>query len=158
MKTRRDFIKSTAVAGAAFSILPSSIVFSKSAESKVRLGFIGVGARGQNHLELALDRDDVEVVAICDIQQRMIDMSLGLVANSGKAKPQIILDGPQGYKKLLEYKDIDAVIIATPWEWHTRMCIDAMNAQKYVGCEVMTGATIEDVQSWSKPASAPACP
>jgi len=109
MKTRRDFIKSTAVAGAAFSILPSSIVFSKSPESKVRLGFIGVGARGQNHLELALDRDDVEVVAICDIQQRMIDMSLGLVANSGKTKPQIILDGPQGYKKLLENKDIDAV-------------------------------------------------
>src|SRR5260221_273861 len=141
MKTRRDFIKSTAVAGAAFSILPSSIVFSKSAESKVRLGFIGVGARGQNHLELALDRDDVEVVAICDIQQRMIDMSLGLVANSGKAKPQIILDGPQGYKKLLENKDIDAVIIATPWEWHTRMCIDAMNAKKYVGCEVITGTT-----------------
>jgi len=72
----------------------------------VRLGFIGVGARGQNHLELALDRDDVEVIAICDIQQRMIDMSLGLIANAGKTKPQIILDGPQGYKKLLETKTL----------------------------------------------------
>jgi predicted dehydrogenase len=144
MKSRRDFIKTTALAGAAFSILPTQVAFPKDAESKVRLGFIGVGLRGQNHLELALKRDDVEVVAICDIQQRMIDMSLGIVAQEGKSKPKVILDGPQGYKKLLENKDIDAVIIATPWEWHKTMCIDAMNAKKYVGCEVITGMTVDE--------------
>src|SRR6478609_5639030 len=143
MKSRREFIKTTAAAGAAITILPSH-VFSKSAENKVRLGIIGVGLRGQNHLELALKRDDVEVIAICDIQQRMIDMSLGIVAQAGKAKPQVILDGPYGYKKMLENKDIDAVIIATPWQWHTVMCIDSMNAKKYVGCEVITGMTVEE--------------
>ena len=144
MKSRRDFIKTTAVAGAAITILSPHVVFSKSAENKIRLGFIGVGLRGQSHLELALKRDDVEVVTICDIQQRMIDMSLGLVAQEGKPKPQVILDGPNGYKKLLENKDIDAVIIATPWEWHKTMCIDAMNAKKYVGCEVITGMTVDE--------------
>ncbi len=144
MKSRRDFIKTSALAGAAFSILPSDTVFSKEPESKIRLGFIGVGLRGQSHLELALKRKDVDVVAICDIQQRMIDMSLGLVAQEGKPKPQVILDGPQGYKKMLENKDIDAVIIATPWEWHKTMCIDAMNAKKYVGCEVITGMTVDE--------------
>ncbi len=144
MKTRREFIKTTAIAGAAFSILPSQAVFSKENENKIRLGFIGVGLRGQNHLELALKRSDVDVVAICDIQQRMIDMSLGLVAQAGKNKPQVLLDGPQGYKKLLENKDIDAVVIATPWEWHKVMCIDAMNAKKYVGCEVITGMTVDE--------------
>ncbi len=144
--TRRDFIKTTAVATLGASILPS-LGFSKEGDPKIRLGFIGVGLRGQNHLELALSRNDVEVVAICDIQQRMIDMSIGLVAQAGKPKPQIILDGPQGYKKLLEKKDIDAVIIATPWEWHTVMCLDAMNAKKYVGCEVITGMTIDEC--WS---------
>ena len=141
--TRRNFIKTSAVAGLGLSILPSS-VFSKEKATKVRLGFIGVGMRGQNHLELALMRNDVEVIAICDIQQRMIDMSLALISKSGKAKPQVIMDGPNGYKKLLENKDIDAVIIATPWEWHTVMCIDAMNAKKYVGCEVITGMTVEE--------------
>jgi len=141
--TRRNFIKTSAVAGLGLSILPSS-VFSKEKATKVRLGFIGVGMRGQNHLELALMRNDVEVIAICDIQQRMIDMSLALISKSGKAKPQVIMDGPDGYKKLLENKDIDAVIIATPWEWHTVMCIDAMNAKKYVGCEVITGMTVEE--------------
>ncbi|MBL7850142.1 MAG: Gfo/Idh/MocA family oxidoreductase [Cyclobacteriaceae bacterium] len=141
MKTRREFIKTTAAA-AAFSILPSS-VFSSQA-SKLRLGFIGVGFRGQGHLGLALRRDDVEVVALCDVQQRMMDMALARVTKAGKSKPQVILDGPYGYRKMLENKDIDAVIISTPWEWHTVMCLDAMNAKKYVGCEVITGMTIEE--------------
>jgi len=143
MKSRREFIKTTAVAGTAITILPSH-VFSKSVENKIRLGIIGVGLRGQNHLELALKRDDVDVIAICDIQQRMIDMSLGVIAQEGKSKPQVVLDGPNGYKKMLENKDIDAVIIATPWEWHKTMCIDAMNAMKYVGCEVITGMTVDE--------------
>lgn len=144
MTTRRNFIKTSAAAGLGFSILPSTVLLAKDKAAKVKLGFIGVGLRGQNHLDLALKRADVDVVAICDVQQRMIDMSLALVTKSGKPKPQVIMDGPHGYKKLLENKDIDAVIISTPWEWHTVMCLDAMNAKKYVGCEVITGMTIEE--------------
>ncbi|MBA4054035.1 MAG: glycosyl hydrolase [Marivirga sp.] len=142
--SRRDFIKSTAIAGAGLSILPSGVLFAKEAEPRVRVGFIGVGMRGQNHLDLALRRNDVEVVAICDVQQRMIDESKDLIKKSGKPQPQVIMEGPYGYKKLLENKNIDAVIIATPWEWHTVMCVDAMNAKKYVGCEVITGMTVEE--------------
>jgi predicted dehydrogenase len=142
--SRRDFIKTSALAGAGFTILQSGVLHAKDKDQKVRLGFIGVGMRGQNHLELALRRNDVDVVAICDVQQRMIDMSKELIKTSGKPTPQIILDGPYGYKKLLENKDIDAVIISTPWEWHTAMCIDAMNAKKYVGCEVITGMTVDE--------------
>ena len=141
---RRDFIKTTAVAGLGLSILPSGIVFSKDKDTKVRLGFIGVGLRGQNHLELALKRADTEVIAICDVQKAMIEDSLKMIAEAGKPKPQVIMDGPYSYKKLLENKDIEAVIIATPWEWHTVMCIDAMNAKKYVGCEVITGMNVEE--------------
>ena len=144
MSTRRDFIKTTAAASAGFSILSSSNLFAKDKDTKVKLGIIGVGFRGQSHLELALNRTDVDVVAICDIQQRMIDLSLSIIEKAKKPKPQIILDGPYGYKKLLDNKEIDAVIIATPWEWHSVMCIDAMNAKKYVGCEVITGMTVEE--------------
>jgi predicted dehydrogenase len=74
----------------------------------------------------------------------MIDMSKEYFKAAGKAMPQIVMDGPYGYRKLLERKDIDAVIIATPWEWHTIMCMDAMEAKKYVGCEVITGMTVEE--------------
>ncbi|HMJ71666.1 MAG TPA: Gfo/Idh/MocA family oxidoreductase [Cyclobacteriaceae bacterium] len=142
--SRRNFIKTAALAGAGFTILPASAIHSKDKEGKVRLGFIGVGLRGQSHLELALKRTDVDVVALCDIQQRMMDMSLKMVADAGKAKPAMIMDGPYGYKKLLQNKDIDAVIISTPWEWHAAMCIDSMKAGKYTGCEVNTGMTVEE--------------
>ena len=141
---RRNFIKTSAAAGLGFSILPSGILYSKDKDTKIRLGFIGVGLRGQNHLELALKRTDTDVVALCDVQQPMIDMSLKMIAEAGKPKPQVIMEGPYGYKKLLENKELDAVIIATPWEWHTAMCIDSMNAKKYVGCEVITGMTVEE--------------
>lgn len=144
MTTRRDFIKAASLTGVGMTILPSGVLFSKQKEEKVRIGLIGVGLRGQNHLDLLLRRADVEVVAICDVQQRMMDMSKDMIKKSGKTMPQIILDGPHGYRKMLENKDIDAVIISTPWEWHTTMCLDAMNAGKYTACEVMTGATIEE--------------
>jgi predicted dehydrogenase len=143
MSSRRSFIKTAAAAGVGFSILPSQIL-AKDKDPKVRLGFIGVGLRGQNHLDLALRRNDVDVVAICDVQQRMIDMSRDMITKSGRPMPLVIMEGPQGYKKLLERKDIDAVIISTPWEWHFVMCKEAMQAQKYVGCEVMTGTTVEE--------------
>jgi predicted dehydrogenase len=144
--SRRSFIKKSAFAGLGLSVLPSirSYTIAEEKETKVRLGFIGVGLRGQNHLQLALKRNDVEVVAICDIQQRMIDMSKELFTAEKKPLSKVIMEGPYGYKKLLEMKDIDAVIISTPWEWHTVMCLDAMNAGKYVGCEVITGTTIEE--------------
>lgn len=144
MTSRRQFIKSSTLAGASLAMLPAGMLLSKDKEPKVRLGFIGVGLRGQGHLGLALRRSDVEVVAICDVQQQMIDMSKALITQSGKPMPQVILEGPYGYRKLLERQDIDAVIIATPWEWHTAMCLDAMNAKKYAGCEVITGTTVEE--------------
>lgn len=143
--SRRNFIRTSALAGAGLSLVsPNNLFGETAADTKVRLGFIGVGLRGQDHLDLALRRSDVEVVAICDVQQRMIDMSKDLIKKSGKPMPQIIMDGNHGYKKLLENKNIDAVVIATPWEWHTVMCLDAMKAKKYVGCEVITGMTIEE--------------
>ncbi len=142
--SRRDFMKTAAFAGAGISILPSHVVFADNKTPKVRLGFIGVGLRGQDHLDLALRRDDTEVVAICDIQQRMIDSALEVVKKSGKPSPRVINEGSFGYRKLLEMKDVDAVIIATPWEWHSVMCLDAMNAKKYTGCEVNVGMTVEE--------------
>jgi predicted dehydrogenase len=144
MNSRRNFIKTTTAAGIGISILPAHIVFAKEKNQKVRLGFIGVGLRGQNHLDLALRRADCEVVAICDIQQVMLDKSLDMIKKTGKPAPQVFKDGPYDYRRMLENKDIDAVIISTPWEWHTIQCLDAMKAKKYVGCEVITGMNVEE--------------
>lgn len=139
---RRDFVKNTAISTAGFAILPSGTLFNNA--SKVRLGIIGVGLRGQSHLALALRRSDVEVVAICDVDQRMLGMASDVIKKSGKAVPKIFTGDAYSWRKLLELKDLDGVIIATPWEWHAPMSIEALEAGKYVGTEVVLGITLED--------------
>jgi predicted dehydrogenase len=140
---RRTFVKNTAITAAGFAILPSSTLLSQE-QKKVRLGFIGTGLRGQDHIELALKRNDVDIAAICDIDERMLSMAKALFQKAGKPLPKIYTGDAHIYKKLLEQQDIDAVIIATPWEWHAPMSIDALEAGKYVGCEVVMGITLED--------------
>jgi predicted homoserine dehydrogenase-like protein len=139
--SRSTFLKMTALAGSAFTVLPSKVVFG-SPNSKIRIGMIGVGLRGQDHLGLCLQRVDTEVFAICDIQQVMIDDALKQFNTAGKPVPTIYQDGKYAYRELLARKDIDAVIISTPWEWHYQMAMDAMDAGKHVGCEVVVGTLL----------------
>jgi predicted dehydrogenase len=138
---RRTFVKNTAIASAGFAILPGRHLF---ADAKVRLGIIGVGLRGQSHLDLALRRKDVDVVAICDIDERMLQMATDIMKKFNKPLPKIFKGDPYAWRKLLELKEVDAVIIATPWEWHAPMCIESLDAGKYVGTEVCLGITLED--------------
>ena len=74
---RRSFVKNTGLASAGFAMLPSSVL-AATKQQKVKLGFIGVGLRGQNHLDNALRRKDVDVVAVCDIDARMLQSTADL--------------------------------------------------------------------------------
>ena len=145
MISRRDFVKQTTIATTAAVVMPSQFLFGNATEGKVRLAFIGTGLRGQDHVELALRRTDVEIVAICDTQQLMIDNTLQLFKKAEKPLPKIFAVDNYAYRKLLELKNIDAVIISTPWEWHFTMAMDAMQAGKHIGCEVIAGATIDEM-------------
>jgi len=142
---RRDFVRQTSIATAGFAILPTSSLFNQLNQTKVRLAFIGVGLRGQSHVDLALRRKDTEIVAVCDIDERMLQMTADLIKKSGKPMPLVIKGDPFAYRKLLEIKGLDGVIIATPWEWHCPMIIDSLQAGiKYVGTEVVLGITLDD--------------
>lgn len=142
---RKTFIRSTGLAAAAF--LPAKELFSAStpADPKVRVGMIGVGLRGQNHLRLLLRRDDVELVSICDISDVMLTRSKDAITKSGKKMPVVYTGNPYEWKKMLTKEKLDAVVIATPWEWHKDMIIGSLEAGiKYVGTEVMIGITLQD--------------
>ncbi len=140
---RRSFVKNTGIAAAAITILPSRKPSNPT--QKVRLGIIGVGLRGQNHLDNALRRTDVEVIAICDVDDRMLGMASDLLKKSGKTMPQVFKGDPYAYRRLLELKNLDAVLIATPWEWHAPMVLDSLRAGiKYVGTEVILGITVDE--------------
>jgi len=142
---RKNFIKNSSIAATSIALMPSTNLFSRSNSNLLKMAVIGVGLRGQDHLELLLIRNDVEVVAICDIDDQMIASSKETITKSGKKMPQIFSSDKYAWKKMLEIKEIDAIIIATPWEWHKEMVIGSLEAGiKYVGCEVVLGITLQD--------------
>lgn len=142
--SRRNFLKAGAVAGAGMMIAPN-LAFGKSKDSKkVRIGFIGVGYRGANHLNNLLNRKDVEVPAICDIDPKRIEVAQKMITKAGFKKAVVYTGDEKAYLDMLERKDLDGVIISTPWLWHTRMAIAAMKAGKYAGVEVSAANTMEE--------------
>ncbi|GGG91806.1 alpha-N-acetylgalactosaminidase [Polaribacter pacificus] len=144
MSSRRDFIKKSAIIGTGIAMAPSLSYGMTNPAKKLKIGMIGVGLRGTNHLNNVLQRDDVEVTAICDIDPARIQVALKQVAKFEKNKPAVFGSNEEDYKNLLALKNVDAVIISTPWLWHTRMAKDAMLAGKYTGLEVSAANTMEE--------------
>ena len=145
-KSRRNFIKKTAILGAGISVLPTSTfgMTTSTQFKKLNLGFIGVGLRGTNHLLNVLNRDDVNVTAICDIDDKRIKIALDHIQKKDQSKPKVFGKNDYDFRNLLDLKEVDAVIISTPWLWHTRMAVDSMQAGKYTGLEVSAANTLEE--------------
>lgn len=126
--TRREFSRAATVAGA----LSYSRVL--GANDRVRIGYIGLGNRGDQVHDAFLEHGDQETVAICDLRSDYLD----LAAKKSRGTPKRYGD----YKKLLDDKDVDAVVIATPDHWHALMFIDACNAGKDVYVEKPLALTV----------------
>ena len=141
---RREFIKKNAAAGLGLAVAPGMITSAYGNLDKVRLGFIGLGGRGSSLLQLALNRNDVMVKAICDLKELAAKKAQNLVAEAGFENPEIYFGDPESYLELVERNDLDAVIIATPWVWHTPMAISVMKHGKYAAVEVPVATTLED--------------
>jgi len=145
-KSRRTFIKKTAVVGLGVTLFPT-VNFGQqknNKQQKLKVALIGVGLRGTNHLVNLLHRKDVLITAICDIDTERISIALKHIDKAGQKKPKTFSKNDYDYKNLLALKNIDAVIISTPWLWHTRMTKDTMLAGKYAGVEVSAANTLEE--------------
>jgi len=141
---RRNFIKNVAMGGLGLSLAPNLSFGQKAKDSKVQLGFIGVGGRGRSHLRNILRREDILVPAICDIDPAAVDQTLDMISKAGYEKPTIYSKNENSFQDLLSRDDIDGVIIATPWLWHTPMAVAAMEAGKYAGVEVSAATTLAE--------------
>lgn len=146
MNSRRNFIKKTAILGTGISLIPSFTfgMNSNSNSEKLKIGMIGVGLRGTNHLKNLLLRDDINITAICDIDPKRTSLAVELITEKGNKKPLVFSKDEYDYKNLLLLDNVDAVVISTPWLWHTRMAKDTMKAGKYTGLEVSAANTMEE--------------
>ncbi|HUZ46920.1 MAG TPA: Gfo/Idh/MocA family oxidoreductase [Terriglobia bacterium] len=141
MIDRRDFLKiSTA------TTLGAGLVrgFAAPAARPVRLGMVGVGSRGTAHLRNFLAMGGVEIPAICDINQEHLQRAQAMVEKAGQKRPEGYSRDEVNYQELMYRDDLDAVLIATYWQWHAPMAICAMESGKYAAVEVPVALTVEE--------------
>lgn len=139
---RKDFIKTSALTGVGLSLTPFSILKGNDNRT-VSLGFLGVGSRGTSHLQGVLNRDDVIVKAVLDPKKENLNRALDMVEDAGQERPTGYSNEAE-YIKLCQRDDIDGVIISSPWRFHTRQAVAAMENGKYAGVEVPAALTVED--------------
>jgi len=156
--TRRKFLKGSTAAATSVALGLSTIdspLFQSAlgANNKVRVGFIGVGNRGSQLLGEFLKQDDVEVAALCDVYEPYLTRDYSTVDKKlrdslGNTVPEMadkLGAGVARYKdfrRLIERKDIDAVVISTPDHWHAIQTIMACQAEKDVYVEKPLSLTI----------------
>lgn len=160
--SRRDFIKtSSIVAGGTIlsnvnfpqTAFSTNIATPRKSKETIRLGFLGLGGRGQYHLSSALGIAGVEVPALCEVRDDRLQEAKRWVEESGRKTPTLY-SGPEDYKSLCEKEDLDAVIISTPWEFHAPMCLAAMRNNKHAVCETPLVLTLDEaweiLETWQK--------
>src|SRR5512139_3926882 len=141
--TRREFLRKTATAAAAVGAvnLFKTSVYAQNrapsagnvigANSRINVGYVGTGKQGMEHIKLQkrfATENNLRQAAVCDVYQNNLE----------KAREHIGLDAADTYgdhRKLLERKDIDAIIVATTDPWHAQVSIDGLEAGKHVFCE-----------------------
>ncbi|MHC4330413.1 MAG: Gfo/Idh/MocA family protein [Planctomycetota bacterium] len=131
--SRRDFLKSNAAAtaGLALTATGAGPRPAKAANPKtVRIGIVGMGGRGNSLMRNLLLMKDVEIRAVCDLRRQKVAAAQNAVAKAGGAKPEGYANDEYTFRQLMDRDDLDAVIIATYWEWHAPMAVCAMKAGK----------------------------
>jgi predicted dehydrogenase len=138
MTTRRNFLKTSATALAAGFIVPSSALSKElsgariiGANDKIRIGLIGCRNMGWGDLNDFLLHKEVECIALCDIDRNILDGRATELEKIQGKKALLFSD----YRKMLELKEMDAVIIGTPDHWHCQQFVDACSAGKDIYVE-----------------------
>ena len=113
---------------------------------RINLGYIGVGAQSLGLLRSIGDCPETIVLATCDVDVHKLNRFKSLAEKHNKKKfyGEQKVDGYEHYRELLERKDIDAVVIATPDHWHAMMAVDAAKAGKDIYCEKPLAATVAE--------------
>src|SRR2546421_300108 len=147
--SRRRFLRksalATTVAPMALGGLSSPFIRSARAgepgrNEKVRLGLIGCGGMGQGDLECFFLNPEVDCAVICDVDDAMIAKGVAICEKKRSKKPDTVKD----FRRVLDRKDVDVVLIATPDHWHALPTVLACQAGKDVYVEKPLAKTIDE--------------
>src|SRR5659263_200551 len=134
ISSRRNFIKTASVltAGSVLSLdALAKARMSVSANDKIQVALVGANGMGFNDLTSFLKNPEMECVALCDIDRNVLNNRTDALVKLGFPRPKLYVD----YRKMLENKDIDVVIIGTPDHWHCLILVDALEAGKHAYVE-----------------------
>jgi len=158
--SRRSFVQRTAMSGVGLLVAGDILKSNLEAETpkssgstmigvpfeareRVRVGIIGVGGRGTNLLEELLGVENVDIKAICDLVPAKVAHAQKLVTDKGQPEAKGFGKDDWDFKNLTQL-DLDIVYIATPWNWHVPMAVNAMKNGKHVAVEVPACTTLEE--------------
>jgi predicted dehydrogenase len=147
MSNRRSFLQQSSTLAAGAIILPAfaSDPFRVSSSDQINIGVIGLNGQGWMDLLAALKLPGVNVVALCDVDKNVLDGRMKDLAALKIDSSRIRTYGD--YRKVLEQKDIDVVIIGTPDHWHALMMIEACQAGKDIYVEKPVGNSIVECRT-----------
>jgi hypothetical protein len=166
---RRNFIRLSAAASAALGLKPGSDISKKNLERKideiaeskstfgssvmglkgepieqVKIGIIGLGNRGSGHArQIYALSPKAKITAICDIRESKANATKDWLAEKG-VNPVVYTGSEDAWKEMVKRDDIDLVIVVTPWQNHTPMCVYAMQHGKHTAVEVPTSISIDE--------------
>lgn len=144
MTTRRDFLRQTALLGAGLTISPFFIKAGSAgvgANDKIGVGLIGCNGMGFEDLKAFLRNPEVECIALSDIDENVLN---NRAAETEKITGKKVKHLYKDWRKLIDNKDIDLVIVGTPDHWHCLQMVSACQAGKDVYCEKPLGNSIEE--------------
>lgn len=140
---RREFLFKSAMMGAGMILSPELMRAGNKAvgaNDKIRVGLIGCNGMGFSDLSTFLDNPEVECIALADVDQSVLDRRVADVEKRTGKKPKAYKD----WRKLIDNKHVDVVIIGTPDHWHCLQLVAACEAGKDVYCEKPLGNSIEE--------------
>ena len=117
--------------GAGVAAISSATVARASANEKVRIGVIGLRSRGADLINVFGKNDGFEIATICDADSNVFGKAQKNLANA--KRPEAKTEGD--FRKILDDKSIDAIVVATPDHWHALMAVMGCQAGKHVYCE-----------------------
>jgi hypothetical protein len=156
---RRDFLKLGALAGLGAALGSASMSgctaagrrlrptpaepFAAPPMERVRIGFVGVGGMGTNHVSQLLKIEGVEIKAVCDIREAHAQHASKIIQDAGQPAPTLYTRGERDFERLCAEEDLDLVYTATPWKWHVPVCVSVMTNGKHAATEVPAAYTID---------------